>query len=132
MLTLQHDDAMLYLEYEKARAIDSTGGGSQNTKSGTLQGNGIANAAFAEGKLTADTGLLLYNNSTGPNAGDLQFYFCATATGTAPDPDKTITLAPGDNLATTALAMDYSVGKPFLNIFNPTAAEGKWKVQITE
>lgn len=132
MLTFQTIDALLYLEYEKARAIDSTGGGSQNTKSGTLQGNGVANAAFADDKLNASTGLLLYNNSTGPNAGDLVFYFCATPTGAIPDPDKAITLAPGNDLTTTALSIDYSEAQPFLNIFNPTAAVGKWKVVIAE
>ncbi|MBK7149830.1 MAG: hypothetical protein IPH78_13725 [Bacteroidetes bacterium] len=130
MSTFETSEPMLYLEYTNARSIDSTGGGSQNTKSGTLQGNGIANVPFADGKIEDDTELTLYNNSTGPNAGELQFYFSSTTGGTITDPAKTITVQPGSSDAVLVLNMGFSEANPYLNVFNPNAATGKWKVEI--
>lgn len=130
MSTFEFTEAMLYLEYTNARSIDSTGGGSQNTKSGTLQGNGIANVPFADGKIENDTELLFTNNSTGPNAGELQFYFSSTTGGAVTDPSKTITVQPGNSDAVLVLNMDFGPAKPYLNVFNPNAATGKWKVEI--
>ncbi|MBK8659671.1 MAG: hypothetical protein IPN22_12585, partial [Bacteroidetes bacterium] len=129
MSTFETSEPMLYLEYTNARSIDSTGGGSQNTKSGTLQGNGIANVPFADGKIEDDTELTLYNNSTGPNAGELQFYFSSTTGGTITDPAKTITVQPGSSDAVLVLNMGFSEANPYLNVFNPNAT-GKWKVEI--
>ncbi len=130
MSTFETSEPMLYLEYTNARSIDNTGGGSQNTKNGTLQGNGIANVPFADGKIEDDTELTLYNNSTGPNAGELQFYFSSTTGGAVTDPAKTITVQPGNSDAVLVLDMEFSEAKPYLNVFNPNAATGKWKVEI--
>ncbi|MBP7389174.1 MAG: hypothetical protein KA841_02150 [Chitinophagales bacterium] len=53
----------------------------------------------------------LFSNSTG---------------GAVTDPAKTITVQPGNSDAVLVLDMEFSEAKPYLNVFNPNAATGKW------
>ncbi len=117
----------LYALYLTSRAIDESGGGSQNIKSGNAGVNAVVNVPFAEGKIDADTVLKLVNRTA---TGELRFYFSDSPTGgegTATlhyivNPDSTMNLVAGSS--------GFDVTHVYLNLFNPNAFEGKWRVEI--
>ena len=120
----------LFLNYTGARAIDNTGGGSQNTKQGNIDALTVVNAPFAAGKISADTVLQFRNGGTA-ESGPLQFYFSSSTSG---NPEGTITIVEaGNETQNSALAFGYDpVNRKYLNIYNPNAAIGRWRAKILE
>lgn len=127
MQTFEAVDSTLYNTYLSARAIDESGGGSQNSKSGTVAMTAVANIPFADGKIEADTVLKLMNNDT---VGDLIFYFSDSTSGGTGTATETITVAANSDLDIVAGVKGFTATNHFLNVFNPMAFQSKWRVQI--
>lgn len=129
MNTFAATNEELFLIYTNARNIDNSGGGSQNTKQGSIAALTVANAPFAAGKITADSVLKLTN--TGSTVDALQFYFSSSTSGNPEAPITSVTGAAPVQASALSLGYDPATRK-YLNIFNPDSTEGKWKVQIVE
>ena len=127
MQTFEAVNSLLYNTYLSARAIDDNGGGSQSIKIGTAGINAVAHVPFADGRIAGDSVVRLVNNNT---MGDLIFYFSDSETGGTGSATSTVTLGFDTTEDIVAGSSGFDVAHHHLNVFNPNAFVGKWKVEI--